>query len=393
KIFNMFSPTFDSTSKLGQSINQYGGKNGGLVLLGQEQSLLEHILPMIVLDNEKFPNSNDLQTVLSWAQKFPDGIILRLSNPADWDGQVGTMPGSIRVRNLADIQKIIEKVWINHRDRENKLIEYGIKEGILYDSTKTTLSISPYLKGIRVTITEHPNRPLSSHIHVDTAEDFETFWLYKSGELNGLKGFADEKTTRIHETSKELLLKIRETAHFSDDRSYQFEAIYSNDDIYLVQGRDFAKIQLVDTRMPNYRVYGCIDITKQYTAKLLHSNAHIGLNLEQESLIESTRDYALVILDNHSRDIGTLYPSSNDKAYLVPLGDCNPALSHQNTRFVKAMLQKGGVANLVFDKMNLKHSDVFTLNEYGTINSINSNSSSKLLEDLDLPSPDDLFKL
>lgn len=394
----MLTPSFESTSKLWQAINNHGWKNWWLMLFKEAKEISEHVLPMVVLENEGLPNGKVIQEIINWSKELPDWVILRLSNPADWDWQVWTMPASVVIEDISDLQNTIDNIWSQHNSQSDKLIEYWKKEWISYDPTKTTLSISPYVKWTQITITEHPNYGLWEMIHVDLARVYGDkryvdpynvkSWLLYSPSY--------EEDKEAIDVSINLIRKIRETWCMPDTRAYQFESVYANGKIYLVQARDFGIWKLYNNEMLNDRIYWAINATEQYVVELLHNNALIW----QSSLTDTIKKRALLVLSNTNKNIWTIYPDSNDMAYILPWWRCNSALSHQNTRFVKAMLQRWGMANLSdlssglsdlsSDSAKIKHWDVINFSPSWEINTINNKTFS--LADLNLPHPNEIFK-
>jgi hypothetical protein len=104
----------------------------------------------------------DRQLATAICAKKKGGVILRLSNPADRDGQVGTMPESVVVSDLTMLPQAIEGMWRSAANMAPDLMDYGVTER---DAIRSCSHHDAYLT-VRAWYPNHHHRaPQSSAWH------------------------------------------------------------------------------------------------------------------------------------------------------------------------------------------------------------------------------------
>jgi hypothetical protein len=351
-LFNVDTKFMDA--ELAKSIEELGGKNGVIQVLKGMPSISDYIPKQVIIS----PGRDYDAKIMEGVQRLPGNrFIVRTSEKSDYRGMVDVMPTQICLSH--EIERTVAAV----RARCGNVVisQYAEKEGLHYSPDNVSISIAPFINEMSFTLTEHPNQDNVILLDVyQTHNDpgvvgftvTETFDIVN--RQISTEGLDDNKIIRdIRAIQKmiRLLFAIRELGIFPEDRALQIEGGVglSAGKIYLYQVRDFAERKTADFDLRDN--WG-------HSSRVFGITSPEGLNLPVSK--GSFRFQAMLDGDEKYKDSGYVLAPENITSSLliseqpeymisyIPGGYSlgSRSLAHQNTRFVKQTLEKGGFSIL-----------------------------------------------
>ena len=341
--------------ELKKYVDRYGGKHGILLYLWEHVPWMrDYLVPMRIIDPAQ-PLRREFDT---WIQGQLDAYgvvdaIIRTSHPADWWGLVDAMPTRGCETHLI---KSFAEILLNHAKRE-ELCQYAVYDGIPdYLAGPITVSVSAKLDTLYYTVTEHPNRDGIYYFDLHDSNPLNCSYVFDANEVrleqqrievNPLVRLGGRQPLREAVEMIQLIMDIRALNLFDPSDALQFELGW-HDGPKLFQVRYFAQKQLVaeseqwagGSEQTWARVMG---VTPREGA-VLHTIGFGELNPSRELYDR----YAYLRQYDFCQAQTVLRHQTTDKmkAYL-PVGDLNPAMSHNHTRFAQVALRnQTGIAVL-----------------------------------------------
>ena len=259
---------------LGQYIEHFGGKHGGL-LFAKEYGVA--VPNSVIWKRWDTINFDQIKQVCREAQERNGKIIIRTSVPDDWRGIIDQMPTkvySISRMSEADFMKTvmagIAEVEQFLDEDETLVKEHAVLENTQYDAKSATISISPYYGDVTGMITEHPN--FSDGLLVDVRETGGQDDEHRRSDFFQWKRVDNPEISDAHLNDYELWQinilrdnaeKVRQAIRalgIDDDMTYQFECCWDSvtKQPILLQIREFTPrktLQLSNWTIPNLRYF------------------------------------------------------------------------------------------------------------------------------------------
>lgn len=330
---------FGMDKKLEDYIGRYGGKHGGLQYVRELKDGVG--TPNFEILDAGQSLSSEVRRAVDAACKEAgtDKVIIRTSEPSDWDGMVDVMPTEIGNNSWLSLQWNL--ALVRRLAARDAVIKYAANEGFVYDPNRVTVSIAPYVCEVtksspRCTYTQHPN--LEKRVQVDVTSPSTT----GIGLQHEPRWFRTDNPARRAEAGDKFFNFIDKlhTGDFLDENeAYQFEGgIDKKGEPVLFQIRKFAdkvngvaccNTQFVGDATLDLQVPVCYVENRSDFARFERSNPGVQYMLS----LWHARD-PLSVSDQPSGMVG----------YSVNYSF--PALAHQNTRLVKMALKRGGFVYL-----------------------------------------------
>ena len=278
-----------------------------------------------------------------------DRVIFRSSVEADWDGLVDVMPTVVSRNNWFSLLWNLSAVrWMAENP---EILNYARSEGVSYDPAKVTISMAPYLGDPtpvkpRFTYTQHPN--VSGGYQVDESDLRDLngggyYGLHHTSEFYSPKKDIERSRYPFHEKIREKANQVLGNGILDPNTSYQVEGgIDGRERAWVFQMREFAVNKI--SKKDFVRATSFVGVNARPRVLTVCKGDDISVYKKFEAENPET-DYALIVKTSSLPLKITDQPSQRMIAYGV--ANSGPALSHNNTRMVQAVLGRGGVANLM----------------------------------------------
>ncbi|MFC1751149.1 hypothetical protein ACFL2V_20375 [Pseudomonadota bacterium] len=232
--------------KLGEAIDELGGKNGVLEhLRDKDPRGEEYLLPRVLIPpGGKWVGPNMLDLADRCDELGVDlKVIVRPSERSDYRGMVDTM-----LSKVCDVGRVpIAIDAVRKQCASAGVLEYARREGNDYDPERISISVAPFIPEPYITVTEHPN--WEDLLLIDVRTTYNDGGVkarhkqYIHRAFNYVDGECDSPSEEHADKGVTLQRRVRETGVFPDDRALQYEYVIhpQTQKPMLVQVREFAK--------------------------------------------------------------------------------------------------------------------------------------------------------
>lgn len=287
-------------------------------------------------------------------------VIVRTTNRQDWKGLVDAMPTQVseiefinQTVNRAKKICLTDKDFLAYANAEAAELEVDFDPNATNFVFQEYFPTSPDSPGF--TFTEHPNQSDVSLVDFMFENDrggiHHGYFDLQGGIVKRTFGnatFAQAFQPKI-ELVQNMITDIRETGEFDPLKALQYEGGIVDGQPKLYQVREFADIKMSDKQSfedgnsVNYRNFGIVNgIT---TTRLTTDCINDYLSLDSKD-----GEYIFEVFSGDGRVLPKGFPSKMKGFIFHGI----TAMSHKNTRFVQAVLRRGGFASLIDDRFGSK---------------------------------------
>ncbi|OGJ47565.1 hypothetical protein A2344_02430 [Candidatus Peregrinibacteria bacterium RIFOXYB12_FULL_41_12] len=327
--------------KLREHIEEYGGKHGALVYLREQvDGGGKYVLPLEVLkDGDAYTGENHRAVKAACKEVGSDRVIIRTSEPTDFQGMVDAMPTRVVDAggwfSRGRIAKVIEQV--RQRCAHPDVLRYAEVEGFGYDPKRVSVSVTPFSGYPHGLVTEHPNQD-----GVRLVDQFTPYGDSDTAFDHNAADFLDDELVykyRCDRGFKRFLPVqkwLRESGVLDSNIAYQFECGSGGRNPILFQVREFARRASanfeVDGRS-NIRIRRVFGVTPE-------DGVLVDVSHGRKVPNDAGDDQLFALVVGYNSSLLEMHQVADPRiAGYFGGGRSNSALSHQTTRFVQAALR------------------------------------------------------